>query len=366
MIRLSKSVIGKEEIKSVSRVLKNEFLGMGEEVNSFEKELSIFFNSPALCVNTGTSALQLALQSIGIGKGDEVLIQSLTYVASFQAISATGAKPIACEVNENTLTIDLEDARKRLTKRTKAIMPVHYSGSPGNLNEIYKFAKKHNLRIIEDAAHSFGSTYKKNKIGSQGDLICFSFDGIKNITCGEGGCIVTRDKKAIEKIKDLRLLGVQKDSDLRYQNKRSWDFDVVEQGWRYHMSNIMAAIGREQLKKLEKFKIKRQSLAKLYCKLLKQGSHINLLNINYEETLPHIFVIKFTNKDFRNKIREILEMNGVQTGLHYKPNHQLTFFRQKKLKLTENIYDTILTLPLHPDLTNKDVILICKIINQNI
>jgi dTDP-4-amino-4,6-dideoxygalactose transaminase len=365
MIRLSKSVISRDEIQSVSRVLKNEFLGMGEEVKFFENELSIFFNSNVLCVNTGTSALQLALQSIGIGAGDEVLVQSLTYVASFQAISATGAKPIACEIDEHTLTINLNDAQKKITKNTKAIMPVHYTGSPGNLNEIYNFAKKYNLRVVEDAAHAFGTYYKNNKIGSQGDIICFSFDGIKNITCGEGGCIVTKDIDVINKIKDLRLLAVQKDSDLRYQNKRSWDFDVVEQGWRYHMSNIMAAIGRVQLTKLEKFRKKRQSISKLYSKLLKNISGIELLEINYDEVLPHIFIIKVLDGN-RDNLRKNLEENKIQTGIHYKPNHLLSFYKQDKLEITENIYSIILTLPLHPDLSNKDVIYICKIIIDNL
>lgn len=363
MIRLSKSVIDKQEINAVNRVLKNEFLGMGEEVGLFENELSQFFKRPVVCVNTGTSALQLALQSVGIGYGDEVLIQSLTYVASFQAISATGAYPVACEINESTLTIDLVDARKKITKKTKAIMPVHYSGSPGELDEIYEFAKENNLRVIEDAAHAFGSKYKNKLIGSFGDIVCFSFDGIKNITSGEGGCIVTSDLNSLNKLKDLRLLGVLKDSDFRYQNKRSWDFDVEEQGWRYHMSNIMAAIGRTQLKKIDKFKLKRQKIAKFYDTFFKSINGIDCLEINFEETVPHIFVIKVKNMD-RDSLRLNLESKGIQTGIHYKPNHLLSFYRQGRLELTESVFDKILTLPLHPDLKETEVRYICSSVKE--
>ncbi|HAZ03475.1 MAG: aminotransferase [Bacteroidetes bacterium GWF2_42_66] len=359
MIRLSKSVIGKEEVSAVTNVLKKGFLGMGEEVQQFEQLLSDRFCRPVICVNTGTAALQLALQGCGIGVGDEVLVQSLTYLASFQAISASGASPIACEVNTENLTIDLGDAQKRLTKQTKAIMPVHYSGNPGDLDAIYSFAKKNNLRVIEDAAHAFGSLYKNKQIGSFGDICCFSFDGIKNITSGEGGAIITNDQSVIDRVKDLRLLSVSKDSDNRYKNQRSWDFDVVEQGWRYHMSNIMAAIGIEQLKKFNSFQEKRKVLSSLYKQFLSGVSGIELLHIDYTEITPHIFVIKV--KSGRRDLLKIgLENCGIQTGMHYKPNHLLKYYSSNSLPLTEKLYNEILTLPLHPDLMESDIAFICE------
>ena len=362
-IRLSKSVIGIEEIEAVTNVLKKEYLGMGEEVFKFENELSSFIGRPSVCVNTGTSALQLAIQACDIGKGDEILVQSLTYLASFQAISATGANPIACEVNSKDLTIDLDDAQKRLTKNTKAIMPVHYSGNPGNLEAIYYFADKYNLRVIEDAAHAFGSLYKKDLVGSFGDICCFSFDGIKNITSGEGGAIVTNDKNVLNRIRDIRLLGISKDSDKRYKNLRSWDLNVNEQGWRFHMSNIMASIGLEQLKKFKFFQSKRKKLANLYLKLLKNISEIEFLNIDYNLITPHIFAIKLKNGS-RDLLKVALEKKGIQTGIHYYPNHLLNFYSKYPLPKTELIYSSILTLPLHPDLNKKDIEFICKVIKK--
>ena len=367
MIRLSKSIIGKREIKEVTRVLKKEYLGMGEEVFRFENELSNFLNSNVACVNSGTAALQLALQAIGIKKDDEVLVQSLTYLATFQAISALGAIPIPCEIYDSSFTIDLEDASKKITAKTKAIIPVHYCGNPGNLENIYKFAKKNNIRVIEDAAHAFGTKYKNKIIGSFGDIICFSFDGIKNITSGEGGAVVSKHSDIIQKVKDFRLLGVENDSKKRYKYQRSWDFDVKSQGWRYHMSDIMAAIGRVQLHRFDSFKSKRQKLAKLYKKHFQNSEGLSVLDIDYDIVVPHIFVIRIFDSK-RDHLKKVLEYNGIQTGIHYKPNHLLSYYNKDNycLKRSEKIYNEILTLPLHPNLKISDIKIISKLILNTI
>jgi dTDP-4-amino-4,6-dideoxygalactose transaminase len=362
-IRLSKSVVGQEEIDAVTEVLKDEYLGMGKYVQKFEAELSGFFQRDATLVNTGTAALHLALQCAGIGVGDEVLVQSLTYVACFQAIQATGAKPVACEVVPETLTVDIEDAEQKLDARTKAIMPIHYAGNVGDLDKIYEFARKNGLRVIEDASHAFGTVYKGKLIGSFGDICCFSFDGIKNITSGEGGVIITNDPKAQKLSKDARLLSVENDTESRFQGNRTWDFDVKYQGWRYHMSNIMAAIGSAQLAKFSAFKEKRQSLAKIYQKEL--YDFVKLVHCNYDEVVPHIMVI-LVDPAKRDQLKNILKENGVATGMHYKPNHLLTIFSGNQdnstLKRTESIYDQLISLPLHPDLSEDDVMFICRII----
>lgn len=366
MIRVSKSTISNKEISAVSKVLKKEHLGMGKEVNNFEKKLEKFLGNKCVCVSSGAAALHLACQSIGLTKGDEVLVQSITYVASFQAISATGAKPVACEVNPHTLTIDINDLKKKINPKTKAIMPVHYAGNVGELDKIYSIAKKNKLRVIEDAAHAFGSFYKKNKIGYKGDVICFSFDGIKNITSGEGGCVVSRDKKVINYVKDARLLGVHKDSDQRYKNLRSWDINVFNQGWRYHMSNIMAAIGIEQLKKFPRAIKIRQKFAKLYSEKLLKNQNLSILPSNYDLVVPHIYPVIFKNKELRKKYKKKLEINNVQTGIHYKPNHQLKFYQSKKnrLPISDDLYGRILTLPLHLNLTVKQINFICSLLRD--
>lgn len=369
LIRLSKSCLKANEKKAVLRVLDKEFLGMGEEVLTFEQDLSNFFERETICVVNGTAALHLALQACGINQGDEVIIPSITYLASFQAISATGATPIACEVDEDTLCLDCSDAENKITKRTKAIMPVHYSGGVGDLSQVYALAKKHKLRVVEDAAHAFGTTYKGQKVGSFGDIACFSFDGIKNITSGEGGCIVTNDKNIIHLVKDARLLGVHKDSEKRYENKRSWRFEVLQQGWRYHMSNIMAAIGIEQLKRFDQISTKRRKLAKHYVNLLKDEKLIQLIKHDYQEIVPHIFVIKLKTIKLKEFLQKKLEEENIQTGVHYYPNHLHKYYRKNrkiKLKKTEFIYKKLMTLPLHEDLTLNEAEYIVSKIKKNV
>jgi dTDP-4-amino-4,6-dideoxygalactose transaminase len=359
MIRLSKSCIGDAEKLAVMRVLDREYLGMGEEVQEFEKALSEFFGRPTVCVVNGTAALQLALQACGIGTGDEVLVQSLTYVASFQAISATGAKPIACDIEESSLTLNWRDAEKRLTRRTKAVMPVHYSGGVGALDEIYTFSQKHGLRVIEDAAHAFGTSYHGKRIGSFGDISCFSFDGIKNITSGEGGCVVTDDEAIVQKVQDARLLGVERDTEKRFSGERSWEFDILRQGWRFHMSNIMAAIGLKQLGRFEELSEKRQSLAKQYDDLFFGHPRICPLARDYNTIVPHIYVVRIAGMSNRNEVRQKLLAKGIQTGIHYQPNHWLSYFKdhqQLSLPVTDAVFPELLTLPLHPDLSFADVV----------
>ena len=345
---------------------------MGDSVKKFEQELNFFFNRPTICVANGTSALQLALQAVGVCSGDEVLVPSLTYIASFQAISSLGAIPVPCDVLDETLTLDPDDVLRKITAKTKVIMPVHYAGGVGKLSKIFELSKKFQLRVIEDAAHAFGSTYGGKKVGSFGDIACFSFDGIKNITCGEGGCIVTSDDLVIKKVSDARLLGVEKDTENRFLGKRSWDFDVNAQGWRFHMSNIMAAIGRIQLKRFPEFAVKRQRLAQIYDKQLSGNPFIKLIPQDYSSVVPHIYPIRLLGDVNRERIREALQVLDIETGIHYKPNHLLSFYKGGEISClpnTEYIYPQLLSLPLHPEIKDEQVLFICKsllkILNSN-
>jgi len=364
MIRLSKSIVGLQEWEALRRVLiEDGYLGMGKEVQLFEKELQQFLRTDrqVICVNSGTAAIQLATMAVA-KPGDEVLVQSLTFVATFQAIVAAGAIPVACDVDPETITIDLKDAENRLSKKTKAIMPVHYASGVGDLNEIYDFARNNNLRVIEDAAHAFGTLYKGKLVGTFGDIACFSFDGIKNITSGEGGAVVTSDEKVIRFVKDARLLGVQRDTEKRYLGQRSWEFDVTHLGYRYHMSNLFGAIGRVQLQRFEnEFRPRRVELAKIYRQALKDLPGVKLLQSDLGNVVPHIFPIRVLNGK-RDNLRNWLLEKKIEVGIHYKPNHLLSYYGRKKgsLPITEKLYKELLTLPLHPDLSDEDVGYIIK------
>lgn len=364
MTRLSRSIIGEAEIAAVRTVLERGFLGMGKEVECFEQELFAYLDgTPVACVNTGTAALHLALQAIGLGPGDEVLVPTLTYVASFQAVSACGATPVACEVRESDALLDLDDAARRVTERTRAIMPVHYASYPGDLDALYAFARGHGLRVIEDAAHAFGCRYRGRKIGSFGDVVCFSFDGIKNITSGEGGAVATRDKQVHARVCDARLLGVEKDTDQRYRGERSWEFEVSAQGWRYHMSEIMAAIGRVQLTRLDaEFGPARVSFAARYRERLADCRNLRLFDNQGEHIIPHIFPVRIV-AGRRDALMQALNAQGIQTGMHYKPNHLLARFGggAPRLAVAERLWDELLSLPLHPGLALSDVDRVCDI-----
>jgi len=360
MIHISRSVVGAAELEAMGRVMREDgYLGMGREVRAFEEELQEYLGGQdraVICLNSGTAALHLAVAAV-TSPGDEVLVQSLTFVASFQAISAAGAVPVACEVYPETVTLDLEDAARRITPRTRAVMPVHYASNPGDLEAIYEFARRHGLRVIEDAAHAFGCTYKGRKIGSFGDLACFSFDGLENITSGEGGAVVTSDPRVIQAVQDARLLGVQRDTEKRYQGARSWEFDVQHQGYRYHLSNLFAAIGRVQLRRFEgEFKPRRIELAQKYRAALTGTRDLQLLHGDPGPIVPHIFPVRVVNGK-RDGLRQFLLEQGIECGIHYKPNHLLSLYGggQEALPVTERLYEELLTLPLHAGLGDKEI-----------
>ena len=336
---------------------------MGKMVYEFEKKLESFFNSYVACTVNGTAALHLAIQAAGIKRNDEVLVPSITYVASLQAITATGAKPVICDVNDYDGLLSIEDAENKISKKTKGIMPVYFAGYSGDINKIYKFAKKHKLKVIEDAAHAFGSKHNNKKIGSKGDFVCFSFDGIKNITSGEGGCVVSKKKQVINKIKDLRLLGVIKDSVKRYKGSRSWIYNVKEQGWRYHMSDIMAAIGIVQLGRFDELSSKRMKLAKHYDNLLKKLEWVEPVRFNVDEVVPHIYVIKINKKYDKTKLIQYFKKFNIEIGLHYYPTHKIEFFNKKKDKKyinSENFYKNAITLPLNTRIDKKEISFVVK------
>ena len=375
-MRLSRSIVGEAEAEAVHRVIcEDGYLGIGKEVQQFEADVAAYLGVPAswvISVNTGTAALHLAVEAVlGHGSGAEVLVPSLTFVASFQAIGGAGAVPVACDARLDTATIDLADAERRLTPRTKAIMPVHYASNPVDLDGVYAFAEKHGLRVIEDAAHAFGCLYKGRKIGSFGDVVCFSFDGIKNITSGEGGCAVFFNATEAGYAADARLLSVEGDTRSRFAGTRTWDPDVKRIGWRFHMSNIMAAIGRVQLSRLDgEFIPARRALGDIYRQRLAGLDGLRLLQTDPQDfVVPHIVCVRVLNGR-KDELKAALTAAGIPVGVHYKPNHLLSLFRPAPgslpLPVTEQLYGELVTLPMHPGLSAADVEHICDVITATL
>lgn len=357
IIQLSKPFLDETEIDAVREVFATGYLGMGKQVEEFESMLSKFFNRHVVCVSSGTSALHLSLEAIGISKGDEVLVQSLTFTATYQAIIAAGAIPVSCDINESDLTIDLADAERKISSKTKAIIPVHYSGNASNIDEVFNFANKYNLRVVEDAAHAFGSESNGVLVGSIGDITCFSFDPVKSITCGEGGAIVTNDKEIAERVKKTRFIGIERTKDSLSANVKPCYDEINGPGWRYHMNNINAVIGIRQLNRFSFLKEKRQSIAQRYNLKLSELEPLELLTYNYNEVVPYIYVVKLKTKKNYEVIDE-LSKNGIQAGFHYYPCHLQNYFGNlypTSLPVTENIYKRLLSLPLHPELEFCDI-----------
>lgn len=366
MIPVQRPYLGEEELRAVGGVFDTRWLGMGSITKAFEDKLREFLGARhVISLNTGTSALHIALDALGIGAGDEVIVPSLTFTASIQAITACGARPVFCDVLPQTLNMDLTDVASRITERTRVIMPVHYGGEPCEMDELLAIAKERGLWIVEDAAHAFGSSYKGRKIGTIGHITCFSFDPIKNITCGEGGAVVTEDDELAGRIILKRILGIDTDTWSRYRNERSWSYEVVTQGWRYHLSNINAAIGLEQLKRVEEFRVKKQTVVARYDEALKNTQGLKLLQRNLLDTFPFFYVVRVLDGR-RDALMAFLKDVGVGSGVHYVPNHLQPFFSEFRVSLpvTECVCDEILTLPLYFEMTDSDVETVITAVNS--
>lgn len=359
LIPVSRPQVGEEELSAVQEVFLSHWLGMGAQVKKFEDAISEFLGgdprSEVIAVNTGTTALHLTLEAIGVGPGDEVIVPSLTFVAIAQAIASLGATPVFCEVEETTLNPNVQDAMRCFSSRTKAVVPVHYRGMPCDLGSLLPWAKEHRLRVVEDAAHAFGSHHQGQRIGSFGDITCFSFDPIKNITCGEGGAIVTRDRELAECLRRKRILGIDKDTWSRYHNQRVWFYDVMEQGFRYHMSNINAAIGLTQLSKFDRMNHRKIAIAQRYDESFSKLPGIHLLKTNYDGLALFTYIIRIVNGE-RDQLMEFLKEQGVDSGVHYIPVHHFSHFQKfatRALPTTDKLYQQIVTLPLFPDMTDS-------------
>lgn len=365
LMPVSRPSIGSEELSEVEKVFKSRWLGLGAWVLKFEQGLKAFLGARnVIAVNTGTTAIHLALDSIGIGKGDEVIVPSLTFAATIQAIALTGAKPVFCDVEEDTLNMDVDDMERRITSRTRVVMPVHYCGLPCDMDEILKIARKKNIKVVEDAAHAFGSFYKGRRIGSFGDITCFSFDPIKNITCGEGGAITTSNDELAAVIYKKRMLGIDKDTWSRYKHKRDWFYEVTTLGFRYHMSNINAAIGIKQLEKVEDFISRKRELVKAYDKMLRDVKGVELLKKDYIGVAPFNYMIKVKGR--RDELMKFLKRKNIDSGVHYIPNHLQPFFKnsRNRLPVTERLWKEIITLPLYYEMSDGEQALVIDSVRE--
>jgi UDP-4-amino-4-deoxy-L-arabinose-oxoglutarate aminotransferase len=358
-----------EEIASVVESMKSGWITTGPKVLAFEAQFRERLKVPhAVAINSATGGLHIALAALDLRPGDEVISTSLTWPSSVNVVELLGAKPVFADVLPGTLLIDPADVERKITDRTRAIVPVHYAGAPADLGAIEAALERRGRRdvvILEDAAHALGTQYKGVEIGAAKHTAVFSFHPIKNITTGEGGMVTTRDEKLAERMRRLRFHGVSKDSWSRYGKSASPRYEVIEPGWKYNMLDIQAAIGIEQMKKLERFNRARSALAGRYVELLSDVPEVRPLAIPpYPHVHAwHLFIVQL-DLDLvsidRDTFMGALGELGIGVGLHFTPVHLHKYYAEKyrfergDLPISEEAGERIISLPLYPRLTVKD------------
>ncbi len=360
-----------KEFDAVQKVLKSGWLTMGEETQKFESEFLEYVGVKyALATSSCTAALHMAMLALGIGPEDEVICPSLTFVATSNSILYTGARPVFADITSVTdFNVSPVDIEKKITDKTKAILIVHYAGYPCNMDEICAIAKRHGLYLVEDCAHAPGAEYKGQKIGTFGDIACFSFFSNKNLSTGEGGMVVTNNSEVYEKLKLIRSHGMTTLTLDRHKG-HAFSYDVVSLGFNYRIDEIRAAIGRVQLRKLDSNNKKRKELVEYYIEKLSACGFISIPFKDYKEKSSyHIFPVLLEEHVNRTDLMKYLRDKGIQSSIHYRPIHQFTFYEGlgysfDSLTNTELVGKRELTLPLYPLMSYEQVSYISKIFNN--
>ena len=357
MIPIAKLLIGEEEKKAVMDVLESGMLASGPKVEEFERIFAKFVGTKyAIATTSGTTALHLALLSLGIKRGDEVIVPAFSFIATANSVLFCDAKPVLCDVNFKTCNIDAARIEKLITHRTKAIMPVHLYGQSADMNPIWEVAEKNGLHVLGDAAQAHGAKYDGKMIGSFGDAECFSFYPTKNMTTGEGGMITTNNEELAETAYSIRNHG---------RERTKWGYEHGRLGYNYRMTDVAAAIGIEQLKKLPKFNDKRIENAKYFNENLAEIKGIEIPHIlKNAEHVYHQYTIKSRNRE--GLIQNLIK-NEIGYGIYYpKPLHfynHLSAYSHNDLKNSEEVAEDVLSLPVHPALKRHDLYKIVEVVN---
>jgi len=369
--------IDSNEIDEVVDTLKSGWLTSGPKVKNFELNFQKFIdkNIQAIAVNSATSGLHLALEALNISAGDEVIVPTLTFTATAEVVRYLNADIKLVDINPTTLNADANNIRKAITEKTKAIIVVHYAGLSCDMNPILKLAKEFNLKVVEDAAHALSTKYKGVTIGAlQSDITVFSFYANKSITTGEGGMIVTKSNRLANRIRTMRLHGIDRDIYDRFQSKSpSWYYEVIAPGFKYNMTDIAASIGIHQLKKLPSFLKRRQYLANRYEKSLSDLPLTLPKNSTGSDIHSwHLYVIRVQDSANLNRDELINFLNnaGVGTSVHYTPLHRQPYWKNKYQLLNTDfptadaIYKSMLSIPLYTAMTDQDQDLVIKALHK--
>jgi len=364
--------ISGDDKKIINKTLSQSMLTLGPQLEKFEADFCKYSKSKyAVAVSNCTAALHLSLMALGIKENDEVIIPDLTFVADANAVLACNAKPVVADINKENFFLSLSNIKKNITKKTKAIIPVHIYGQVCNIDEILDIAKDNNLNVVEDCAHAIGTFHKSKHVGTLGNTGCFSFYPTKNITTAEGGMVTTNSKEIAEKIRQLRSHGMTKSLKSRYSSEYPWVFDIVEPGYNYRLDEIRAALGITQLKRIKKINELRKKASLYYHKNLQNIPGIILPDmVNDKSHSYHLYTIRVTKpyKLSRDQLYKKLKDNGIRTTVYWMPIHEYAAYRKfaKKSSIVNTVktYDEILALPLFPNISKKHQDAVIKVIKS--
>lgn len=359
-------MIEQEEIQAVVDVLRSGWLTTGPKVHAFELAFARFTGARhALAVNSCTSALHLALAAIGIGEGDEVILPTMTFAASAEVVLYFKARPVLVDCGENSFHVDPEKISSAITNRTRAILPVHYGGAPCDMDSILGVARRHGLKVIEDAAHALPTRYKERMVGTLGDITCFSFYATKTLTTGEGGMATTENPDYAERMRILSLHGISKDAWKRYTAVGSWRYDILEAGYKYNLTDLQAALGLAQLAKCDAMCARRAAIAQYYSDALSSLDSFETPSIPHAaQHAWHLYVLQINPSTLRiDRDRVILELHrrGIGTSVHFIPLHLHTLYREHfgyrsgQFPNAEQRFARAFSLPIYPGMLREEV-----------
>jgi len=360
--------ITEAEVLEVSEALRSGWITSGPRVAAFEKEFSAYVSAPfGIAVTSATAGFHILLQALGIGPSHDVITPSLTWPSPINMVVNVGARPVFADIDRRTFQLDPASVEQVLTPQTKAIIPVHFAGQPCDLDTLRALCERHGLILIEDAAHAIGTEYRGQRIGSQRNPAVFSFHAIKNLTTGEGGLITVSDDKLRDRLVSLRFHGVDQDAWKRYAREASRNYDLFEPGWKYNLTDLQAAVGLAQLRRIEEMNARRTKLAELYDQLLDSIPEIiRPAKVPYPSRHSwHLYTILIDPQKTgltRDEFREEMRKRNIGTGLHFLAVHELSFYRERYhpvselLKNSEYVAARIVSLPLFPDMQEEDVV----------
>jgi UDP-4-amino-4,6-dideoxy-N-acetyl-beta-L-altrosamine transaminase len=359
--------IDEEDIKAVSEVLRTDWITQGPKVTEFEEEFARYVGAKyAVAVNSGTAALHATCFAAQIEKGNEAITTPITFAASANCVLYQEGTPVFADINEDTLNIDPVEIKKKITKKTKVLIPVDFTGRPVDLEKILQIAKKNNLLVIEDASHALGATYKGRKIGSISDMTIFSFHPVKHITTGEGGMITSNNKEYYERLKLFRTHGITKEKNKLLDYDGPWYYEMQELGYNYRLTDFQCALGISQLKKIDRIIQQRREIVQKYNCEFKDMPEIKIPQLNPTDSNSawHIYMIQLNLEKIKTGRREIFEAlraENIGVNVHYIPVHLHPYYQKKfgyhkgDFPKAENYYSRAITLPIFPKMTEKDI-----------